>query len=62
MGFENFATNEPTPLEEGKMNEEEINIHRMGALLVDHGGNADEVKEIVMVWIEEAKKRYDGKQ
>lgn len=62
MGFENFATNEPTPVEEEKMSEEEVNIHRMGALLVEHGGDVDEVKKTVLAWIDEAKKRFDGKK
>ena len=61
MGFENFATNEPTPQEEEKLSESEANIRRMGALLKDHGGDVQEVTKIVTAWIEEAKKRYDGK-
>lgn len=61
MGFENFATNEPTPLEEEHLSEFEDNVRRIAALLKDHGGDVEEVKAIVMSWVEEAKKRYDGR-
>ncbi len=62
MGFENFATNEPTPQQEEQMSEFDANVNRVGALLKDHGGDADAVTKIVMSWVEEAKKRYDGEK
>lgn len=62
MGFENFATNEPTPQQEDKMDEFDANVSRVAALLKDHAGDVDEVKKIVMSWVDEAKKRYDGEK
>ncbi len=61
MGFENFATNEPTVLEEEQLDEFEANVRHVSALMKDHGGDVDEVKKIVLSWVDEAKKRYDGK-
>ena len=60
MGFENFATNEPTAQQEEEMSEFDANVSRVGALLKDRGGDVNAVTKIVMSWVEEAKKRYDG--
>jgi hypothetical protein len=61
MGFENFATNQPAEQEEENLNEFEIGVRRMQALIATHDGDAYEVTKRVMAWIDEAKKRHDGK-
>jgi hypothetical protein len=61
MGFENFATNEPTAQEAEHLNEHDDNVRRIAALMKDHGGDAEEVRKIVLGWVDEAKKRYDAK-
>ena len=61
MGFENFATSQPSEQEEETLSEFEINVRRMEALIATHGGDAYEVTKEVMSWVEEAKERYDGK-
>jgi hypothetical protein len=60
MGFENFATNNAQ--EDENLSEFEVGVRRLEALIATHGGDAFEATKTVMTWIDEAKKRYDGKQ
>jgi len=57
MGFENFATDNAQ--EEENLSEFEIGVRRMQALLETHGGDAYAATKTAIVWIDEAKKRYD---
>jgi hypothetical protein len=61
MGFENFATNQPTAQEEENLSEFEVGVRRMEALIATHEGDAYEATKTVMTWMDEAKKRHDGK-
>ena len=60
MGFENFG-GQTNKQEEENLSEFEINVRQIEALMEMHSGDAYEVKKTVMLWVDEAKKRYDKK-
>ena len=60
MGFENFGGQTNKQGEENP-SEFEINVCHIEALMEMHSGDASEVTKTVMLWVDEAKKRYDRK-